>query len=164
MRIIESSEEPTMRGCAIEAGISERTIYRYFPSFDDLGLALTPEFMTRSTVALPESFDALSAYAHELFTTFDQNQALITAMTDGKWMRPYLAESRRKNLTDLQQLIDKDFPNAPVQQRQAAAESLRVVLSGTGWVYLRISCAIPNDEVIGSAVWLIETVTERLKT
>lgn len=162
MRVMERAEEPTMRGIAAEAGISERTIYRYFNNLEALFLALTPTFMQRSTVALPAAAEDLPEYAHQLFTVFEENTALIVALTQAQWMQSDLAQSRAKNLADLRQILDTGFPQAAADELESAAATLRVVLSGAGWVYQRVSCSIPNDQVIQNAVWLISAIFDQL--
>jgi len=160
--VIEDGRQCTMRSTAKEAGVAERTIYRYFESREQLAEAIGEALGPRAGAPLPDSTAELSQYARRLFTTFDDNARLVTNMVFGAALEQDFERSRAKNLADLRAIIDRDYPRAGLRDRRAAAASLRALLSGAGWVYLRISCGLPNAEVIRSAQWSIDTALQRL--
>ncbi len=160
--LVEAGEEPTMRAVARAAGVGERTIYRYFETHDALALALYPRFRGRAGVPLPDAFDALPGYVRDLFATFDRNARLITTMDTAPWMLPHFEKTRRRNLDALRELVAAAFPEAPEEDRAAGASALRVVLSGAGWRYLRLSCSLSQEAVVEHALWVLETVATRL--
>lgn len=162
LQVIESGQEPTMRAVASAAGVSERTVYRYFESRGALYAALQPKFIGRSGIPLCDSADDIEEYVSELFTTFERNGALVRALTNSPWAAPYLKGTRARNLKALRALLDAKFPRAPREDRAAAAASLRVPLSGAGWVYFR-DAGSSNDEAISHAQWLVRTVKAELQ-
>jgi AcrR family transcriptional regulator len=161
LAVIASGREPTMRSVAAAAGISERTIYRYYASLDALREAFLPELRKRASARLPDTAAELLDYARALFTTFDANQALVRALVRSPWSGKYTSHTRPRNLGQLQALIDEGFPDAPADTRRSAAAGLRVPLSGAGWVYLD-DCGLSSDERIAHVQWLIRTVFEKL--
>ncbi|MEZ5239195.1 MAG: helix-turn-helix domain-containing protein [Microthrixaceae bacterium] len=127
--------EPTMRAVAAEAGVGERTIYRYFPNREALESEMREHLRSRLGAPLCGSTDELEGYVEELFDVFEENYDLTVAMVSSPWTQTSLAGSRAQNLEDLHALLTRGFPRAdPVQLRSAAA-TLRTVLSGAGWVY-----------------------------
>lgn len=162
MTLCERGEEPTMRAVAQEAGISERTIYRYFESRDALFTALRPRFVGRTGVPLCSTPDELEHYAASLYATFEANRELTIALVTAPWAAPYLARTRAENLKVLRKLLDDAYPDAASSDRAAAASWLRVVLSGTGWHYLRVSCGLSARALIRHAQWSIRTARESL--
>ena len=156
--LIERRVEPSMRRVAAEAGVGERTIYRYFPNRDALTQACAARLASRASAPLCSDHTGLEHYAAALFGTFEDNAPLIEALLSvGD-----LAKTRSRNLDEMQALLDQGFPNAPVDERRSAAAALRTVLSGGGWHYQRQSCGLSKDQVLANAVWLITTVRSRL--
>lgn len=161
--LVERGDEPTMRAVAAEARVGERTIYRYFESREAMLTALAPRVAARTTIPLADTFDALPGYVAALFRVFEENRALNVALLTSAWAAPLLRGSRRKNLNDLRRLVDRAFPEAPIEQRAAAASVLRTQISGVSWMYLRVSCGLSAPEVVVHVRWLIETCAARLR-
>ena len=150
-----------MRAVAAAAGVSERTIYRYFENRDALYEAARPLFSGTAGIPLCATVEELPAYARELFLTFNRNARLVTTLLTSAWAQELLRRSRASNLAALRALIDAGFARAPVAERSAAAASLRVVLSGSSWLYLR-DCGLAPDQSIAHTQWLTRTLLERL--
>ncbi len=169
-RIIEAAvaelldgREPAMRSVAARAKIGERTIYRYFPSLQDLNDAVAGEVHPRMGVPLCARFEELPDYARSLFTVFHDNNALMVAAISAPWSIKYLNASRARNLTGMKALVDERFPDAPPHERRSVALTLRTLLSGSGWVYQHESCGASLDEAIEAAHMTIEALSDRLE-
>lgn len=158
--LIERRQSPTMRATAAEAGVSERTIYRYFESHDALAAACASALAGRAGTPLCGHHRDLEDYAARLFSVFEANTALIEALLTTSLGD--LSPTRVRNLEAMQRLVDEGFPTAPADERRAAAAALRTVLSGNGWHYQRRSCGLEADEVLANARWTIATVRARL--
>jgi AcrR family transcriptional regulator len=161
LAVIEEGGDPHMRAVAAAAGISERTIYRYFPSRDELHAALMPELRARASAPMAESVSGLEQYVVDLFTTFDQNQKLVRALVAGSWAQRHFTQTRSANLDALQAIIDEAFPTVPAATRRSAAASLRVPLSGAGWLYLA-HCGFDVETSVAHVQWLVRAVLEKL--
>ena len=152
-----TGEEPTMRAVASRAGVAERTVYRHFENLEALVTALRPRFMGRAGIPLCERAEQLEDYAAELYSTFEANVELVTMMLTSAWWLRYARRTRSKNLEQMRQLLDEAYPRAAAADRAAAAATLRAVLSGSGWLYLRESCGLPREELVRSARWMVRT-------
>jgi AcrR family transcriptional regulator len=157
LTIIERGEEPTMRAIAHEARVGERTVYRYFETRDALHLALVPKLSGRMGVPLCETYAELTTYATDLYRAFETNRQLNITMLTASWAQPAFTRSRKKNLADMRRLVDAAFPAAPADARSAATSVLRNHLSGSGWMYLRVSCALSMNELMAHTRWLIRS-------
>ncbi|MEZ4445317.1 MAG: TetR/AcrR family transcriptional regulator [Polyangiaceae bacterium] len=155
--LMETGEEPTMRSAAKAAGIAERTVYRHFDSLETLVTAVRDHCAARITVPLPETAADLDRYVKALFDAFEANRELVVTLVGLAPRRQDFEQSRAENLRAMRQLIDGSFPDAPRVARQAAADTLRTLASGSAWVYLRVSCGLPNSRVIQSTRWLMST-------
>jgi AcrR family transcriptional regulator len=157
--VIEAGEEPSMRSVAQAAEISERTLYRYFASREELFAAVLPVLRERASAPMAEEVEALPDYVRRLFTTFDQNARLARALTTSSWARTNV--SRRANLQALRKLIDAAFPDAAKAERESATAGLRVLYSAAGWAYLA-DCGFDRETSIRHVQWITKTVLERL--
>lgn len=163
VRIIIRGDEPTMRSIAAEAQVGERTVYRYFPTLDDVRAAVSTHLRPRAGTPLCSTADELEAYAAELFGTFDANREIILSLLRGEWSQKDLERSRSANLSALHALLRADVPDAAEDAVAAAAGALRSVLSGAGWAYQRISCGLSEDDVVRNAQWMIRAVRAGLR-
>ncbi len=161
LAVIEGEREPTMRAVAAEAGVAERTVYRYFASRDALYEALRPRFQGRAGVPLCAEAHGLEAYVRALYTTFEDNRALVMALVMAPWAVPFLQRSRADNLRALGALLDTAFPGAPASERASAAAALRMPLSAAGWSYLT-AAGLDLEASIGHVQWLVRTVLDAL--
>jgi AcrR family transcriptional regulator len=149
-----------MRSVAIAAEISERTIYRYFPSRDELDLAMQPEIQSRVSAAMAEDVAGLEDYAERLFTAFEKHERLARALVTARWVPT--TKTRPANLRALRKLIDEAFPRASRAERESATAALRVPLSAAGWAYLK-DCGFDLSACIRHMKWLIRTVLAQLE-
>jgi AcrR family transcriptional regulator len=159
LEVIEAGEEPSMRSVAQAAEISERTLYRYFASREELFAAVLPILRKRASAPMAETVEALPDYVRRLFTTFDQNARLARALTTSSWAPTNV--SRPANLQALRKLIDAGFPDAAKAERESAAAGLRVLYSAASWAYLA-DCGLGREASIRHVQWMTRTVLEKL--
>lgn len=160
LRVMEEGQEPHMRTVAIEAEISERTIYRYFASRDDLEAAIQPEIQSRVSAEMADDITGLEDYAKRLFTAFETNERLARSLATARWVPT--KKTRPANLRALRKLLDEAFPSASKADRESAAAALRVPLSAAGWAYLK-DCGFDLSASVRHVRWLIRTVLDALE-
>lgn len=161
LAVIEAGEEPTMRAVAKAAGVSERTMYRYFPAREDLFRAVFPELAERCSAPKPARAEGLEAYAETLYGRYVANEALTRAMATAGWAAPYLELTRRRHVQELSALLARAYPDQPEEAVRNGALALRLVLSGSGWVHLR-DCGLDPDEALAHARWQLARVRRDL--
>jgi AcrR family transcriptional regulator len=160
VEVIEAGEEPTMRSVAQAAGVSERTMYRYYPSRDDLFAAVAHVLRERASAPMADDAAGLPDYARRLFTTFHRNPRLARALSTAAWLPTHL--TRPANLEALRKVIDAGFPGAPKADRESAAAALRVLLSAAGWAYLA-DCGFNLKASVRHAQWVADAVLDKLR-
>ncbi len=163
LALLARGADTSLRAIALEAGIAERTLYRHFATRDELVLAITPRLRERTSEPLPDVWAELPAYAARLFARFDANSELVVGLMSPALVRGELRHTRSRNLDQLRALVERSFPGAPPGERDAAAATLRTMISGSGWAFLRVSCGLPNETVIAHAQWAIATISAHLR-
>lgn len=153
----------SMRSLARAAGISERTVYRYFANREQLEAAVGPLLFAKTSAHLPVDVEGLHAYVDTLFDRFEENRELTWGMVGWIAREPYPHPSRQRNLAGLRALIDRGFPDAPEALRADASAGLRSLVSGESWCYLRLSCELPAADVARAAHFAIDAAFARLR-
>lgn len=163
LEVLERTGEITARAAATQAGISERTLFRYFASRDDfLGAVATALARTVQLPPPPESVEALRAMPRALFTAFEEHRGLISAAWHSELRQHVIAKEARDRWVGIRKVLDAAAPRAPERRRRVAAATLRHHLSATTWHYLRFILDLPPDETIEAAEMVVDQVLAAL--
>jgi AcrR family transcriptional regulator len=149
---------------ARRAGISVRTIYRYFPDRDDLIDALSKR--VTAVVGLreyPQTRDGVAAVVRALFPVFDRHASLIDAQIQVGLGGRLRAHARRKRVDAMQVALGAALPRLPAERRRAAAGVLNCLVSATTWQRLRDEVGLDGDAAGEITAWAIETLWRALE-
>jgi len=152
LRSLESTGELTARAAAREAGISERTVFRYFASREAL-LAGCAQEMLRVVGAPPPptTSQELHAMPRALYTAFDGRRELIRAAWHSDLRSHIIANQAKQRWVAIGKVLDRELPRAPVQQRRIASALIRYQLSATTWHYYRFIFRLTLEDSIEAA-------------
>jgi AcrR family transcriptional regulator len=133
-----SVSDLTVRAVAQHADISERTVFRYFPSRDVLLDAVAGRVLAEMDLpAPPQTMGELLAAPRALYAAFEARSALTGAAlhTDlvGR-MRALQAGARWEAVS---RLIDQAVPEADSARREIAAANICFHLAASTWHYYR---------------------------
>lgn len=149
---------------AERAGMTEMTVYRHFPSREELlSAAWRRANDTRGVQGgFPSSLDAIVQRITPLFESFDQTPAHITATITtphGRTMRATQDEERRNAflsaVAELEGLNEK--------QRRAAAGILQLLYSAHAWLSLREQWSMSGAEAAAASGWAAQAIIDTLK-
>jgi len=155
----DALDDVPIEDIAREAGVSRRTLYRYFPGREALLAAAEERIVSR--LGLPIAIagpDQISASFLEASRRLDQHPALARALrqtTVGPELRPPLRARRVAAivgaLEPLTRGIDKD------EARQLAA-IIAYLCSSNAWVTIGDESGLSGDEIRAAVTWAIETL------
>lgn len=150
---VEAPGEPlSMRATAKRAGMSERTVFRYFATREDLLDATTREVQSRLNLpSPPTSLEELVAYPKALYAAFEAQAALIVASLPSDVavrLRQSAVHDRRRSLA---KLIDRLAPDRPLAERRVATANLYFHLVASTWHYYRFHIGFQPKEAVRSA-------------
>jgi AcrR family transcriptional regulator len=154
----ETSGELTMRSAAQAAGISERTIFRYFAARDELLDAVASELNLRlKAPPVPDKLDQLPAYPAAIFARFEAEESMIRAA-----LRPEVYDRiRTGDLVQrgkrIAQLVEAAHPDAPTGLKRLTAFNIQYHVVATTWFYYRFRFGLSAADTVEAARLAIET-------
>ena len=155
----------TNRKVAAEAGVTEMTVYRHFPSRAVLDEALWRHINDKQGVAggFPDRFEEMIERLPQLFASFDANPAHITSTVTtptGREMRASQDEVRRAAFLAA---VAEGARDLPVEDQRRAAAVLQLLYSAYAWISLREQWALDGSDASGAIQWAARTLVKDLE-
>ncbi|MBA2662124.1 MAG: TetR/AcrR family transcriptional regulator [Bradymonadaceae bacterium] len=153
----------SMQQVADQAGLSHRTLYRYFPTRQDLLDGLVTHY--EGYVHDPEidNLEGLLPHMALLFGRFERypNESAVGAIGALVMGRQFSTRARRDALVFefVEQLRD---PESSVSAREAGA-IIRYLANSLCWLVLRRQLGLSQDESVRAVQWALETLIAEIK-
>jgi AcrR family transcriptional regulator len=142
----------TVRALAARGGISERTVFRYFPAREALLDAVLGEVMRRFDLPPdPTSVEDVLAHPEVLYARFDAAAALTKAALHSELSHRIRSTHAQRRWDAVRALIDRAASSRPVHERTLAAANICYYLSATTWHYYRFSFGFSLEQSIQCA-------------
>lgn len=162
--IIENNPEDfTMQKVAREAGVSHRTVYRYFPSrqalIDEFSEWLEQRFDNSSIASL--SIDEIDDVARFAFARFDRNAQFFEAAArlSVGGLRP---ADQAKRTAVIRKAFDERFPDLDEQAANQAFAVLRHLIGLQTWFELRDRFQLGDGEPGEAVGWAARVLFEAI--
>ena len=148
--------ELSVRAVAKHAGMSERTVFRYFANRDDFLDGVAREVSQRLQAPPgPTSIASLLAYPAAIYARFEAMTALTKAALHSELFdRIRNADAHRRGVA-IRALIDRAAPDRPERERKLAAANIRYYLIATAWHYYRFYFELSFEESVECACMAI---------
>lgn len=140
VQLLERSSltELTARAVAKQAAISERTVFRYFPSRDEFLDAVAGEVRRAlNAPPPPQSLDELYAAPRALYGAFEARPNLTKAALHTELFDRMRETQAKDRWTAVRKLVDAYAPRRTERECRIAAANIRYYLSATTWHYYR---------------------------
>lgn len=155
--------ELTVRAVAKHANISERTVFRYFPSRDEFLDAVADA--VRTEMALPEpprTLKELRVAPRELYRAFENKQSLVRAALHSELFHRMRETGAKTRWVAIGAAIDEAAPERERSERKIAAANIRYFLAASTWHYYRFYFGFSLKETIACAETAIEQALDAL--
>ena len=141
--------ELTVRAVATEAGMSERTVFRYFPTRDEFldAVAIAAIQMIDPPDA-PRTIEELLDLPKRLYRVFEARSDLVTALLHTEIYQRVRRGTTHDRWRSVAKLIDKEAPHRTKGERKIAAMNANYYLTASTWHYLRFNFELSLDEAI----------------
>jgi len=152
-------DEISMDAIAAEAGIQRRTVFRHFPTKDELLTAFWPwlNALIGASIA-PETVADIVAGPQDAFPRFDEHEAAIRASLHsptGRAMRAGMVSARRLRFAGALAPVLANLP--PVEARRVEALA-HLLYSASAWEVLKDYGGLTGAQAGETASWALETI------
>lgn len=140
------------------AGVSLRTVYRYFPTRADLlqsAAAWFREFTDGLRWDDPRTVRDMAGASPELGRLFDEHTNVFRALADHE-----LEEPRRAAVAAA---VADVSGNLPADEARRAEAILAHIRSGRAWLLLHDHYGLAGDEIVSALDWAASTLLEDLR-
>ena len=138
--IIERGEEPTYAAIAQQAAVQERTVYRHFPSKDELYEAfwwMVVDARLGRTGYDAADLESLLGDVAVTFQAFDRNIELVTEMLHSKHGLAMRLRMNARRTAMFDRVVKNEIPGADVETQRRAAAITQLLYSGMAWHSMR---------------------------
>ena len=140
------------------AGVSLRTVYRYFPTRADLlqsAAAWFGEFTEGARWDDPATVRDLAGVIPQMGRLFDEHTNVFRALAEVELEQP-----RRDAVAAAVAEVAPDLPEAEVRRAEAILACIR---SGHSWLVLHDHYGLAGDEIVATLDWAATTLLEDVR-
>jgi AcrR family transcriptional regulator len=140
------------------AGVSLRTVYRYFPTRVDLlksAAAWLAEFTDGVEWRDPRTVDDLAAVVPEMGRIFDEHTNVFRALAGDE-----LQDQRREAVAAA---VADVSGNLPADEARRAEAVLGYIRSGRAWLVLHDHYGLDGDAIVSALDWAASTLLEDVR-
>ena len=159
-----AAPELTIPSVARHAGVGIRTVYRYFPTKDDLLEAAGSEFDER--VGFHEfaaSIDKLEPQLRELYSRFADDEPRIRAALESRAGREVRARNRPHRMRTLERTLEPLLEGLDTEERRRTVTLVYLFFSAQTWRLLVDYPGMTTDQAAEAASAGLTTVLDSLE-
>jgi AcrR family transcriptional regulator len=143
------------------AGVSVRTVYRYFPTRESLFDAVSARVNERVGFReYPDDREGIVNLTRRLFPAFDREAALIRAQMQtglGQSLRMHAQKQRTQMIVDA---VKKTAPNLDAARQRQVGGAISCLMSADAWLRLRNTLGMEGQEAGEAIAWAIDSLFE----
>lgn len=153
--------ELTVRAVARAAGMSERTIFRYYATRDEFLDAVAATTARRMSVPMPPaSIEELLDFPALLYHSFEDSSGLVAAVLHTDIYPRVRKTSGEARWQVVEKLIDACARGKSKKQRKIAATNINYFLSATTWHYYRTNFGLKPEDTVACAKTAIKLIID----
>jgi AcrR family transcriptional regulator len=158
------AEELTMPGVAEAAGISLRTVYRYYPTREDLleaaGRWIGDELLRHP---YPQTLDEVAELFRVGCRDFDEHPGLVRALALSRLGQSVRGYRRRERLDAISQALRREVGYLSEDELRRAEAVLAYLHNMLAYTVLREESGLAADEIGKALGWAIDTLVDDLR-
>lgn len=146
------------------AGVSVRTVYRYFPTKEALLEAFAEWLDERiGSTVLPANAEGLLEGVAPVFAAFDDNEDVILSQWVTPQGRAIREKGRLRRLAAVEGTVKKTFPHLSPRELRQATAIFSLLHSSRTWAALKDDFGMPGRESGKVVEWALKTLIADLK-
>ena len=159
----EGIEELTMAAVAERAGVSLRTLYRYFPDRTSLLTAGLARHDQSVPFESPTSPDQIGAVYGAVFPRFDDTPAIVQAVVTARLAGSVRWEARSRRVREIEHALAPACDRLPRDQAENATAVIVYLANALAWVSLRDESGLDGHRSGAAIAWAIDTLVSDLE-
>jgi AcrR family transcriptional regulator len=159
------ADDLAMEDLAADAGVSRRTLYRYFPTRADL-LAAASDWIRNDVLQLPIDIgdEGIAASFRQAAARLQERPQLARALLRSATGREVRRSYRSQRVDAIGRALRREVPAASKREMEGAAAVLGYLCSSNAWITLQDDAGLSADRAQAAVEWAIETLVARLRT
>ncbi len=158
------AEELTMPGVAEASGVSLRTIYRYYPTREQLleaaGRWIGDELFQHP---YPRDLDEVADLYQAGCGDFDERPGLVRALAFSQLGQRARGYRRRERLEAIRRALRSELPQLPAPELRRAEAVMAYLHNMLAYTALREESGLSGEEIGEAVGWAIRTLVEDLR-
>ena len=158
------ADQISMDDLATEAGVSRRTLYRYFPNRDAL-VAATGTWIRDDVLQLPIEIGpaGIAASFRAAAARLNENPRLARALLRTDTGRAVRAGYRSERVEAIRTALRRDVPGLSGRALDRAAAVLGYLCSSNAWITIQDDAGIDASSAQAAVTWAIEALLAQLR-
>ena len=145
------------------AGVSPRTVYRHFPTRDDLIEAIVDHVDQCARPEMPNGPEDLPRHLTELFAWFEDNAEMIEASHVAGLGREVRAAGRKRRGDQSRDWIDEWAAALPEAERLRAWGVFRAMIGSQSWRTMRRELGLSPEQATDAMQWVLGLMLDDLR-
>jgi AcrR family transcriptional regulator len=168
-RLLDRLEDEDLHEVAVEdladgVGVSRRTLYRYFPTRDDLFAAAGERYVTK--LGLPETIDGPDAIAQsfaEANRRIAERPALARSLVRSAAGRSVRMGPRRRRVDAIEAALEELTCRLPPRTARQAGAVISHLCGLTAWIAVQDESGLDGDDSRAALVWALDALIAQLR-
>jgi len=158
------ADDVSMEELATEAGVSRRTLYRYFPNRSDL-LTAAGDWIRDEVLKLPIEIGAegIAANFRTAASRLQKHPRIARALLRTQAGRAVRSGYRDERMKAIRSAVRREVPGLSRREEQRAAALLGYLCSSSAWITIQDESGLDASSAQAVVVWAIDTVLTRLR-
>jgi AcrR family transcriptional regulator len=154
----------TVDRIAVEAGLSARTVYRYFPDREALLQATSDDYDASMPYTPPSTADDVATVFEQLFPAFDTDADAIRASLVARLSGAIRWRGRERRVAEITGALREVTADLPPDDAREAAAVITYLASSLAWMSMADESGL-DGAASGRAVgWAIRTLVSDLRS
>jgi len=161
---VGDADDVAMATLADDAGVSRRTLYRYFPSRDEL-LDAAGTWIREELLQLPIEIgpEGIAASFREATTKLQRHPRLARALLRTQTGRAVRGGYRDERVRAIRRAVRAEAPDASRRQLEHGAAVLAYLCSSNAWTTIQDESGLDAASARAAVEWAIEALVARLR-
>lgn len=160
----EEAQEFSVSRLARKAGVSEPTVYRYFPHREALVAGLQDRLAQNfQLLPLPKDLADLPAHVEELFLSFERERRLIASLLSRSLLPDGSLTHQKKRLAQLRQAVEAMTPHLDQDEQARIFGVVQHLASDRAWKSLRDVAGLTGSESGAAVAWALRALLKEAR-